>query len=103
MRVYFSAEVGNAKLQVSMDHRVVVLGKDGVSMEEKMAGELTREDKVFQGSVALPLVSVTSHRMGTRLFDITFDPDEPVASFNAPLHGILTLGEPAPLVTDDGF
>lgn len=92
-----------SELCVSIDHRVVVTGEDGSPVDEKSAGELKKGDLVFSGLRAMPLVAIKMHPLSTPLFEITFEPDEPVSSFNPSKYGILTRGESAHLDTDDGF
>jgi prefoldin subunit 5 len=93
-----------SQLLVSVDHRVVIPGDDGEPSDEQYAWELKKGDLVFNGSLAVPLVADPKHfELRTRLFEITFEPDEPVSSFNASRYGILTRGESAHLDTDDDF
>jgi len=90
-------------LRVTADHRVPVPDSEGGHCGECRAIELKKFDLVFCGRHPKPLVSVSSHRMGTQVVQLEFIPDSPVAAFRPPRWAIATLGQASFTDTDDGF
>eukprot|EP00930_Biecheleria_cincta_P014180 TRINITY_DN12305_c0_g1_i2.p1 TRINITY_DN12305_c0_g1~~TRINITY_DN12305_c0_g1_i2.p1 ORF type:complete len:252 (+),score=41.99 TRINITY_DN12305_c0_g1_i2:179-934(+) len=82
-------------LQVTASHRVCVPDERGEPLQEKCAGQLEKGEKVFVGEKAVPLVSVTRHRMRTSKFMLHLLPDKPVSAFQPPRWGLATFGQTA--------
>merc|ERR1712107_704727 len=59
---------------------------------DKKAGELIVGDRVFMGARGVRLTKVTHLQMWTELFTISFDRDQAVEGFIAPLVGMQTKG-----------
>jgi len=82
-----------AELTVTFDHRVIC--PNG----EKIAGELKIGEKVMCGARPQVLSKLTQEVKDVDLMQLRFNPDEPVETLMVKNFGILTKGDPMPMVT----
>eukprot|EP00427_Karlodinium_veneficum_P007541 CAMPEP_0169075902 /NCGR_PEP_ID=MMETSP1015-20121227/8065_1 /TAXON_ID=342587 /ORGANISM="Karlodinium micrum, Strain CCMP2283" /LENGTH=341 /DNA_ID=CAMNT_0009135335 /DNA_START=51 /DNA_END=1076 /DNA_ORIENTATION=- len=99
LRTLVQLKTREASLKVTADHRIPVQTLDG--QVERLAGELSKGDEVLCGQNPVPLVSVSSHRMHTRVVQLGFLPDAPLEAFRPPRHGLASYGQASYPDTDD--
>lgn len=87
---------GEAKLTVTASHRVVVPGQTG--QRETLAESLRLGQSVELNQGAERLSRVLMQEQSVEIFEVRFQPDEPVEAWHLPTAAILTKGQaPIPL------